>query len=158
MLLDLVGGLTVHRVVAADRVLLFVDDVDVTQVATVLPASITYDPLLPLAAGVHSVTLVVAEEQKKWSFTIVPAAGASANPRTGVRGDWVITPVGTITLVREAENQMRAAFSSQTDLADGAYSSKSTVDRRVPFSSLRVSAPTPNLRSSGSASSATSPS
>ncbi|MEO8379934.1 MAG: hypothetical protein ABI779_09765 [Acidobacteriota bacterium] len=113
--------------VGSDRVSLVLDTNDVTPVATILPSSITYDPLLPLAAGVHTVTLVVGEEQKKWSFTIVPA-DAGAIPQTRMRGDWVITPVGTITLVRELNDQVRSQLSAQTDLANGSFSTKSAGD------------------------------
>jgi hypothetical protein len=117
--------------IAGDRVSLFVDNVDVTKIATILPASITYDPLLPLSAGAHTVTLLVGEQQRQWSFTIVPAGDASAVPRTGFRGDWVITPVGTITLVRDLDDQARAQFSAQTDLSNGSFSTKSTGDVSV---------------------------
>jgi hypothetical protein len=116
--------------IASDRVSLVIDNNDVTQVSTILPTSITYDPLLPLSAGVHTVILKVGEQQKRWTFTIVPA-DASAIPQTSFRGDWVITPVGTITLVREAGNQVRSQISAQTDLSNGSFSNKSTGDVSV---------------------------
>jgi len=118
--------------VAKERVTLYLDNLDLTPVSTITPASIAYDPLVAIEAGVHTLTLVVAEQRKQWTFTIAPEPDVGAvTPATGLRGDWVITPLGTVTLVRDVNDQARTQFSAQTDLANGTFTNKSTGDVSV---------------------------
>ena len=103
----------------ADQIMLLVDNTDITAVATVTPTSISYDSLIALAPGVHSVALAVAGNINRWTFSEeIPGATpeAPAAPAVTPRGDWVIAPVGTITLVRDSTNEAHTQLSALTDL------------------------------------------
>ncbi|HJW94929.1 MAG TPA: hypothetical protein VJ901_15045 [Thermoanaerobaculia bacterium] len=103
--------------VKPDQVILLVDNTDLTALATVTPTSVTYDSLIALAPGPHSVALSVAGNINRWTFNVGEAAAAEAPvPAETSRGDWVIAPVGTITLVRDATNEAHAQLSALTDL------------------------------------------
>jgi len=105
--------------VKADQVILLVDNTDITAVATVTPVSIAYDSLIALAPGPHSAALSVAGNINRWTFNVAMPEGAAAEaaaPAATPRGDWVIAPVGTITLVRGATNEAHTQLSALTDL------------------------------------------
>src|SRR6185369_3092924 len=99
-------------------VMLLVDNTDLTAVATVTPTSIAYDSLIALAPGPHSVALSVAGNITRWTFNVEGAEGAASTtaPAAQPRGDWVIAPLGTLTLVRQATNEAHTQFSALTDL------------------------------------------
>jgi hypothetical protein len=104
--------------VKPEDVVLLVDNTDLTAVATVTPTSVTYDSLIALAPGSHSVALSVAGNINRWTFNVGEAVAAATEtvPAETSRGDWVIAPVGTVTLVRDATNEAHAQFSALTDL------------------------------------------
>jgi len=105
--------------VKPDQIILLVDNTDITAVATATATSIAYDSLIALAPGAHSVALSVAGNINRWTFNVeIPGATPEAPgaPAATPRGDWVIVPVGTVTLVRNATNEAHAQFSALTDL------------------------------------------
>jgi len=108
-----------------EEITLLLDNTDVTQVAKVTPTSIAYDALTPLAPGAHSVALSVAGNVKRWTFTI------EAAPAPQPRGDWVIAPLGNITVIRGANNEAHTQISALTDLNRGALTNKVTGDVAV---------------------------
>lgn len=116
----------------ADQVMLLVDNTDMTQVAKVTPTSVSYDSLIALAPGEHSAAVAVAGNIKRWTFTVAGAAGLTAAaapaPVQQPRGDWVVTPVGTITLVSAVTHDVRAQLSALTDLNEANLANKSTGD------------------------------
>ncbi|HYO77297.1 MAG TPA: hypothetical protein VE010_12595, partial [Thermoanaerobaculia bacterium] len=131
--------------VPAEQVALVLDTTDVTAVSTITPTSITYDALLPLAPGPHTVRMSAGELTESWTFTVTtanaaatpaadtpsdtpaaPAPADSAAPaEPGLRRDWALTPVATIS-TRSGEEQDTGSvqLSTQADLAGGALSSK----------------------------------
>ena len=111
-------------------VTLLVDNTDITAVATVAPTSITYDSLIALAPGPHSVALSVAGNITRWTFNVEGAGATEATPAQQPRGDWVIAPLGTLTLVRQATNEAHTQLSALTDLdiKKDALTSKATGD------------------------------
>jgi hypothetical protein len=111
-----------------ELVSLRVDSTDVTALAAIEPTSIGYDPLVALEPGRHSVGLIVANHEKEWSFTVDPPPASSEVSDRALRGDWVVTPMGTVTLVRDTEDQARTQFSAQTDIATKSFSNKGTGD------------------------------
>jgi hypothetical protein len=136
------------------EVLLFVDDTDMTPVSTIGPASITYEALLPLDPGRHTVRLSLAGQVTAWSFIVAletqaaqpQAPGAPAKPGAApappetkpekapgeVRGNWQIGLQGGITYVKEdpksQPNNVLAQLSAQGDLSDGSLSAKGAGD------------------------------
>jgi hypothetical protein len=129
--------------VPADQVALVLDSTDVTAVATVTPTSITYDALIPLVAGTHTVRLAAGDLSTSWTFTVArpsedaPSAAAEPVPQQAgdpsaqtttvppVRRDWALTPVASIS-ARSGDEQDSAALqlSTQADLGTPALSSK----------------------------------
>jgi hypothetical protein len=134
-------------------VLLLVDQTDVTPVSTITAGSVTYDCLLPLDSGSHTVRLTLASQATSWAFTVAlpgeapPAqpgeAPAPAPPSTPgpapapspVRGDWQLGVQGGVTFVKEdpktQPDNALAQFSAQGDLSNGALSAKATGDVAV---------------------------
>ncbi|HEV2721692.1 MAG TPA: hypothetical protein VG323_16860 [Thermoanaerobaculia bacterium] len=108
-----------------EEITLLLDNTDVTQVAKVMPTSIAYDALTPLAPGPHSVAVSVAGNIKRWTFTV---EGAAAAPEKQPRGDWVLAPIGNITIIRGANNEAHTQISALTDLNSGAVTNKLTGD------------------------------
>jgi len=114
-----------------EEITLLVDSTDMTAVAKVTPTSIAYDPLVALAPGPHTVTLTVAGNIKRWTFTVGAEEGTAAPAAAALqqqRGDWVIAPVGTVTLVRAPNNQGHTQISAMTDLNAGSLTNKATGD------------------------------
>lgn len=124
--------------VSTADVSLILDQTDVTAIATITPVGITLDPLLPLAEGPHRVALGLGAVTHAWTFNVSSTAAAApgATPATAgakkadqsFRNDWVITPGGTLTLVRDANDDLRFKISGQHDLARGPLTSKATAD------------------------------
>lgn len=112
-----------------DEVTLLVDNTDITQVATVTTTSVAYDSLIALTPGTHTAALAVAGNVKRWTFNVAPPpvtaeAAAPAEPR----GDWVLAPVGTVTLIHAETQQVRTELSALTDLNAAGLSNKVTGD------------------------------
>ncbi|HKB80530.1 MAG TPA: hypothetical protein VKH35_12530, partial [Thermoanaerobaculia bacterium] len=120
-----------------EEVMLLVDNTDMTQVAKVTPTSVAYDSLIALAPGQHSVALGVAGNLTRWSFTVAPPEGAVAAPAAEApaapepRGDWVVAPLGTVSMVQDANNQLRTQISALSDLKIPQLSDKTTADVSV---------------------------
>ena len=123
----------------AEDVSLMLDQTDVTAVSIVTPTSITYDSLLPLDAGSHTVSLSLAGAVTTWTFDIVEGAAPGAQPPTPppstLRKDWAVTPNGTVTVISgDAPGQTddaRMQLSAQTDLANDANGAKVTGDMSI---------------------------
>ena len=116
--------------VKKEDVAMFVDETDVTPVATIDATSISYDSLLPLSAGTHTVRVSLASEVTTWTFDVeLPAAEAQVQPPS-LRRDWALTPVGTITVINAPgqPDAARAQFSAQTDVTNDATGAKITGD------------------------------
>ena len=116
--------------VKKEDVSMFVDETDVTAVATIDATSIAYDSLMPLGAGPHTVRLSLAGEVTTWSFEVeVPPAEAQVQPPS-LHKDWALTPVGTITVISAPgqPDAARAQFSAQSDLSNDKSGAKVTGD------------------------------
>jgi hypothetical protein len=57
---------------------LMVDDVDITSMAQVTEAKVTFTPPLPLAGGDHNVNLTVGNEATTWKFSVAGSAVPAA--------------------------------------------------------------------------------
>ena len=118
-----------------EDVAMFVDETDVTAVATIDAAAIAYDSLLPLAAGSHVVRLSLAGDVTTWTFDVeLPPAEAQVQPPS-LQKDWAVTPIGTITVINGDQpgqpDDVRGQVSAQSDIASASSTVKGTGDVSV---------------------------
>jgi hypothetical protein len=135
--------------IKASEVMVVIDGTDVTQVSTIKAGSVTYDCLLPLDPGSHTVRLALAGQTTRWGFKVAPGAqgqtsqgqaqpgeapAAAASP-PAPRGDWQVGLQGGTTLTKQdpktQPNNALAQFSAQGDLSGGALSAKGAGDVAV---------------------------
>jgi len=122
-------------VVKKENIAMFVDETDVTAVATIDASSISYDSLLPLNAGPHTVRLSLAGEINTWSFQVeLPPAEAQVQ-QPSVQRDWAVTPIGTVTVINGDQpgqpDDVRGQISAQSDIASSNSGVKATGDMSV---------------------------
>lgn len=129
--------------VRPEDVSLMIDQTDVTAVSTITSGSISYDSLLPLATGPHTVRLSLNGELTTWTFEVaetaapqpaapgIPKEPAKAAP-SALKKDWAVTPIGTLTVIGgnepDEKDTARLQLSSQTDLTAANNGAKVTAD------------------------------
>jgi len=68
---------------ATETVSLILDTTDVTAVSIITPTSVTYDALLPLAAGPHTVSVAAGSATSSWTFSVDLSSASAAQPIAG---------------------------------------------------------------------------
>lgn len=139
--------------VAMGTAVLLVDGTDVSQVSRWRPGAVTYDSLIPLDPGTHTVRLVLGKDaESTWTFAVeaaasAPPAPAPAPPTGGGEpaaapgkpsppaapksADWVLLTQGTVT-ASDADagggDNATAEVSLQTDVDGGRAFVRATAD------------------------------
>ena len=64
--------------VEAEDIVLFLDSTDVSAMAVVQPGGLTYNPVMALSPGRHSVRLSLGAVDRSWNFEVAGAPAGAA--------------------------------------------------------------------------------